>query len=118
MSKVLFSKEKIMSLISDLNLSLDVVNINKFDKDLGKKRVGSDFVRCKSGFNGLAIYTMKSVNDSSYKNSDFYCEHIDLHYDMNKKGYDKVYYNPNMIMFTGQPGPDRVELLKNPFVVT
>jgi len=91
---------------------------NKFDKDLGKKRVGSDFVRCKSGFNGLAIYRMESVNDSSYKNSDFYCEHIDLHYDMNKKGYDKVYYNPNMIMFTGQPGPDRVELLKNPFVVT
>ena len=32
MSKVLFNKEKIMSLISDLNLSLDVVNINKFDK--------------------------------------------------------------------------------------
>ena len=34
MSKVLFSKEKIMSLISDLNLSLDVVNINKFDKEV------------------------------------------------------------------------------------
>jgi len=34
MSKVLFNKEKIMSLISDLNLSLDVVNINKFDKEV------------------------------------------------------------------------------------
>lgn len=89
----------------------------KFDKDLGKKKVGSDFVRCKSGFNGLAIYKMSSVVNSSYKNSNFYCEHIDLHYDMNKKGHDKLYYNPNMIMFTGQPGPDRIELVKNPFVV-
>ena len=30
----------------------------------------------------------------------------------------KIYYNPNMIMFAGQPGPDRIELLKNPLVVT
>ena len=34
MSKVLFNKEKIMLLINDLNLSLDVVNINKFDKEV------------------------------------------------------------------------------------
>lgn len=91
---------------------------DKFDKDLGKVKAGSNFVRCKSGFNGLAIYKMKSVKDSSYKKSNFYCEHIDLHYNMSINGYDKIYYNPNMIMFTGQPGPDRIELLKNPLVVT
>ena len=91
---------------------------DKFDKDLGKNKVGSKFVLCKSGFNGLAIYNMKSILDKSYMKSDFYCEHIDLHYDMYTKGNNKIYYNPNMIMFAGQPGPDRIELLKNPLVVT
>ena len=91
---------------------------NKFDKDLGKKNVGSKFIKCKSGFNGLSIYNMKSIIDKSYTKSDFYCEHIDLHYDMYNKGNDKIFYNPNMIMFAGQPGPNRIELLKNPLVVT
>ena len=90
----------------------------KFDNDLGHIKAGSKFVLCKSGFNGLAIYNMKSILNCSYKNSDFYCEHVDLHYDMHKKGKDKIFYNPNMILFAGQPGPDRIELLKNPLVVT
>lgn len=91
---------------------------DKFDKDLGKNKVGSKFILCKSGFNGLAIYNMKSIVDKSYTNSNFYCEHIDLNYDMYRNGNNKIYYNPNMIMFAGQPGPDRIELLKNPLVVT
>lgn len=89
----------------------------KFDNDLGKKKVGSDFVRCKSGFNGLAIYKMKSIVDKTYTNTNFYCEHIDLNYDMYNKGFKNIFYNPNMILFAGQPGPDRIELLKNPLVV-
>ena len=53
----------------------------------------------KSAFNGLAIYKVKSVLNSSYKIAT--CEHIGLHVDMIKNGKDKLYINP---FFTGYSG--------------
>ena len=76
---------------------------------MGKKsKIGDDLIKCTSGFNGMAIYKMEALTNSSYlNNTNRYCEHIDLHQDMYNKGYDKIYFNPNMILFIGQGGPDR-----------
>ena len=67
--------------------------------------------KCKSGFNGLAIYAMKSLQNASYDKTDFLCEHVDLHLDMVKNGNHKIYYNPMMILFVGQQGPTRKSVL-------
>ena len=80
---------------------------------LNNLKIGSEPVRCKSGFNGLAIYTMESMINSTYMNTEFYCEHVDLHYDMYQQGYDRIYHNPNMILYIGQAGNERINLLFN-----
>ena len=65
MSKVLFSKEKIMSLISDLNLSLDVVNINKFDKEVAIDLLIENFThKSKSEAKNSIIKQLSSNFDS------------------------------------------------------
>ena len=65
MSKVLFSKEKIMSLISDLNLSLDVVNINKFDKEVTIDLLIENFThKSKSEAKNSIIKQLSSSFDS------------------------------------------------------
>ena len=65
MSKVLFSKEKIMSLISDLNLSLDVVNINKFDKEVTIDLLIENFThKSKSDAKNSIIKQLSSNFDS------------------------------------------------------
>ena len=73
--------------------------------------VGDNIVKSKSGFNGMAIYKMDAISNSSYMNTEKYCEHIDLHYDMYNNGYDRIYYNPSMVLFVGQNGPDRINLV-------
>ena len=96
MSKVLFSKEKIMSLISDLNLSLDVVNINKFDKEVtidllienfthkSKSEAKNSIIKqLSSNFDSKLIYLLnfkpkvKNINDGTNKLNNhcyFICE--------------------------------------------
>ena len=82
----------------------------KLFNNIGKYNVGDDLVKCKSGFNGMAIYTMKCLRDSSYMNTERYCEHVDLHSDMYNNGYDEIYYNPSMVLFVGQCGPDAIKV--------
>ena len=87
--------------------NLKLKNLHNHLQKLLNHNINSDFVKCKSGFNGMAIYKYDSIVKSTYMNSKRYCEHIDLHQDMYNKGYDKIYFNPNMILFIGQGGPDR-----------
>lgn len=79
------------------------------NKTLNHTKIGSPWILCKSGFNGMAIYTMKSIMDCSYYSKDekFKCEHIDFHYDMNQKNHRRIYFNPSMVLFVGHQGPDR-----------
>lgn len=58
----------------------------------------------KSGFNGSAIYKMKSLINSSY-NGNFCCEHVGLHSNMINKGYNKIFMNKLWIGHFGKQGP-------------
>ena len=95
----------------DYDHKLSLSQLEKAHTKLGKYKIGDGLVKCKSGFNGMAIYRMECLLESTYMNTERYCEHVDLHNDMYKKGYDKVYYNPSMVLFAGQVGDDRTNLL-------
>ena len=94
------------------NHSLSLIQLDREQMKLKKHKIGSELVKCKSGFNGIAIYRMEALLNSTYMNSKKYCEHIDLHQDMYNKGYDKIYFNPNMVLFVGQNGPDRTQVFR------
>jgi hypothetical protein len=98
------------------NHELSLIQLDRHHKKLRKHNIGSDLVKCKSGFNGMAIYKMKCLKNSSYmNNTEKYCEHLDLHKDMYNKGYNKIYYNPSMVLFVGQAGPHRSQVIFNEF---
>tara|TARA_Y100000591_G_scaffold280782_2_gene260177 strand:- start:1124 stop:2314 length:1191 start_codon:yes stop_codon:yes gene_type:complete len=116
--KVISSKLVIYDSLPYLSDTMDYEHKNslsQLDKEhskLMKYKIGDDLVKCKSGFNGIAIYRMEGLLNSTYMNTKRYCEHVDLHQDMYNKGYDKVYFNPNMVLFVGQNGPDRTQVFK------
>jgi len=102
------------------NQAFDYVDNNKneffaMNKILNKIPIGGSRIKCRSGFNGIAIYKIQSILKCSYYShpKKFKCEHIDLHHDMYKKGFDKIYFNPNMILFAGHQGPDRKNIFWN-----
>jgi hypothetical protein len=68
--------------------------------------------KCRSGFNGMAVYQMRSIQNAMYP-PGYHCEHISLHVDMAKKGYDRVYMNPAMILFVQFQGPPVLHILKD-----
>ena len=90
-------------------------DLSKMNKDLNHFPCALEWTKCKSGFNGMAVYRMKSILDATYMNTNFPCEHVDLHFDMTKNGFHKIYYNPQMILFVGHQGPQREDILKNIF---
>jgi hypothetical protein len=69
---------------------------------LNKKRIGDEPIKVLSGFGGLAIYKMEVFNknniDYTPDDGKYICEHIILHNNMIKNGYDKIYTNPNMVL--------------------
>lgn len=88
----------------------DLESFLRINKNLRSLRIGDPWARARSGFNGLAVYRMKSILDTGYIVSDgkkHRCEHIDLHYNMFQKGHDRIYYNPSMILFAGHQGKER-----------
>lgn len=71
----------------------------------GKLKKGDDFIKVKSGFNGLAIYKWKAISQLSYKavpNDDptvlYKCEHVSFHEEMIKNGNAEIFLNPSMIV--------------------
>jgi hypothetical protein len=90
--------------------SNDLETAIHINKDLRSLRIGSPWAPARSGFNGMAVYRMKSILNATYILSDrkkHRCEHIDLHYDMYQKGHRRIYYNPSMILFAGHQGKER-----------
>ena len=87
----------------------ELIDMNRVLKN---PKIGDDWIRCKSGFNGMAIYRMDSIKQCSYDNNlqKFKCEHIDLHHDMYMKKSDKIYYNPSLVLFAGHQGKERKDL--------
>ena len=69
------------------------------------KKIGSDLIPIRSGFNGMAIYKINSIKDTRY---DFKtrCEHIDFHKNMFEKGFNKIFLSPNLLLYTVPQGPD------------
>lgn len=65
---------------------------------------GSDPIKIKSAFAGLAIYKMSSIKNIRYTPPYNTCEHKTFHRNMIKQGYDKIYINPNMILLCGLQG--------------
>jgi glycosyltransferase involved in cell wall biosynthesis len=59
---------------------------------------GKQLYKVKSAFNGSGLYRMSSILPFEYV-KDWSCEHIGLHYQMIDKGYDKLYINPNWLLF-------------------
>lgn len=61
------------------------------------------FIRVFSAFGGLAIYKYESIKglrysaiDNLYGGVEVKCEHVSIHEELNKKGHNKTYINPNM----------------------
>lgn len=75
-----------------------------------KNIIDADWIRSKSGFNGMAIFKIPSLYACNYYNDVQYkCEHIDLYYSMHKHQFDKIYFNPALIIFAGHQGQDRIK---------
>lgn len=61
------------------------------------------FLRVDSAYGGIAIYKFHSLDKLRYKlmynnngGVEVRCEHFSLYYQMSKKGYNKIFINPNM----------------------
>lgn len=54
--------------------------------------------KVKSAFNGAGLYKMSSILPFEYVNG-WSCEHIGLHNQMIQNGFDKLYINPNWLLF-------------------
>ncbi|AYV81798.1 MAG: hypothetical protein Harvfovirus63_1, partial [Harvfovirus sp.] len=65
---------------------------------------GDELIKVRSGFAALAIYKTSSVKNVNYNGDPAICEHINLHENMIKQGFDKIYINPNMIILVGVQG--------------
>ncbi len=72
---------------------------------LGPLMKNKQWVRVSSAFGGLAIYKMEAVKGlryEVYENKDdrveVTCEHYSLYKQMQERGYDKFYINPEMIL--------------------
>jgi hypothetical protein len=94
------------------NDSNDLETAIEINKDLRSLRIGGPWAPARSGFNGMAIYRMKSILNATYvlpNGKKHRCEHIDLHYDMYQKGHRRIFYNPSMILFAGHQGKERKE---------
>jgi len=64
-----------------------------------------------SGFCSLAFYKMDIFRNDIYsrinytpEDGNYKCEHVILHENMIKNGYDKIYANPNMTVLVGTQG--------------
>lgn len=96
---------------------LDTLRMNT---KLNKFPLNHSLRKCLSGFNGMAIYKISSILQSSYQKdphslSSHSCEHLDLHLNMVKKGNNAIYFNPLMVLFAGHQGPERMQVLKKIF---
>lgn len=80
---------------------------------LKPSKIGSPWIPCKSGFNGMAVYRLKSLEACSYDSSQRHhkCEHIDLHHDMFRNKKTRIFFNPGMILFAGHQGPRRKDMV-------
>jgi len=101
-------------------------NYNYLDNDLNEflnqnrklnfnKIIDSEWIHCKSGFNGMAIFKINSLLTSSYYNDynkSFKCEHIDLYYNMALNDKHKIFFNPSLLLFVGHQGKERIKLIK------
>jgi hypothetical protein len=90
--------------------SNDLETFLRINRNLRFLRIGDPWAPARSGFNGMAIYRMKSILHATYTlpgGKKHRCEHIDLHYDMYQKGFGRIYYNPSMILFAGHQGKER-----------
>ena len=85
---------------------------NNFIKNLGmlvytiSYSVGDFPYKVLSGFGGMAFYKMDVLHNINYTPDDdnYICEHITLHKNMIKNGFDRIYINPNMIILVGTQG--------------
>lgn len=73
-----------------------------------KYTIGDDLINA-SGFAGLSIYKMKIFIDNPHINytpvdDTYICEHIILHKNMQRNGFDKIFINPSMIILVGPQG--------------
>ena len=85
----------------------ELVNQNKY---LNNNIIDSDWIQCKSGYNGMCIFKIDSILSCSYyNNQQFKCEHIDLFYSMHLNNKTKIYFNPSLIIFAGHQGKKRIE---------
>jgi len=87
------------------NKPLQYDTLKKNQLKFAKLKEGDDFIKVKSGFNGLAIYKWDSISQLTYKaipNEDdivlFKCEHITFHEEMIKNGNSEIFLNPSMIV--------------------
>ena len=67
----------------------------------------NDFIPVASAFNGLGVYTYKSIENAKYNTFEdpYNCEHVGLHYNMHKNGFNKLFINKKLTLYTGKQGP-------------
>lgn len=77
--------------------------IKRLADEYGRLKTSDEWVRVYSAFGGLAIYKFEAVKGLRYKalpNDDsrveMKCEHFSIYKQMQERGYDKFYVNPQM----------------------
>ena len=63
-------------------------------------RLGSRMLPVFSCFGGLGVYRMDAVLASRYSGED--CEHVTFHRRMRRRGFGRMFLNPNQITFYGR----------------
>jgi glycosyltransferase involved in cell wall biosynthesis len=93
-------------------LEAQVPHFFQCNKILGKATRDMKWYKSKSGFNGIAIYKISSLQGASYTpKKGLLCEHVFLHASMIENGRDKIFFNPAMILFPGQQCEHRLQMV-------
>ncbi len=79
--------------------------IYRYQKLLQGYKPGMPMMRISSGFNGLAIYRSEAIKGIRYRSVDNHdpvveakCEHVTFHQDMSANGFDRIFFNPSMVV--------------------
>jgi hypothetical protein len=84
--------------------------IKLYFKYIHNLKRGDEPVLVQSAFCGFALYKMDSIRNSDYTpiDNNYLCEHIIFHDNMIRNGFDKIYINPNMLLFAGKQGSNTI----------
>lgn len=73
-----------------------------YNESISALSKGDPLVRVRSAFGGMALYKIPSILKAKYE--PIRCEHIGLHEQMARHGFNKIFLNPAQIILVGHQG--------------